>query len=100
MHAIEDEINQMMKKNYDKFITPHMAIITFEEEEGPKLALNNNESPSRPQVLGTTLKFKKAHSPTDIIWEHRKVQKNYWKKHSFAFLALLLLLLGSFIVVY
>ena len=99
MHALEDELNLLVKKNYDKFITPHTAIITFEEEEGPKLALNNNDSPSRPQILGSTLKFYKAHPPTDIIWEHR-VKKNFWKKHSLAVLALLLLLLGSFIVVY
>ena len=54
---------------------------------------------ARPQVLGAPLWFKKAHSPTDIIWEH-VVQKNFWKKHSLAVLALFLLLLGSFIVVY
>ena len=42
MHKMEDEINSAIKKNYDKFIKPHMVIITFEEEEGPKLALKNN----------------------------------------------------------
>lgn len=75
MHECEHEINELLKvpKNYEKFTTPHMVIITFEEEEGPLLALKNNGSASRPQILGSTLEFKKAKPPTDIIWENRRV---------------------------
>lgn len=42
MHKVEDKINRQLKIHYDKFIKPNMAIITFEEEEGAKLAMKNN----------------------------------------------------------
>ena len=60
MHHYEKEINSAIKTNYDKFIMPNMAIITFEEEEGPKLAMKNNYRRSM-QLLGSTMKFEKAH---------------------------------------
>ena len=75
-----------------------MCIVTFEEEEGPKFALKNNDRRTCI-LLGEPLKFTKANSPTDIIWENRN-QKHSLKKHVMAIFALFLLLLSSFIVIY
>ena len=75
-----------------------MCIITFEEEEGRKFALENNDTRTC-LLLNKPLKFTNANSPSDIIWENRK-QADFFKKHVMALVALSLMLLGSFIVVY
>lgn len=75
-----------------------MAMIVFEEEEGPMLALSNNKTRVK-NLLGEKMQFKKPISPTDIIWEHRE-QKDFVKRHILAFITLAVLLLSSSVVVY
>ena len=47
------------------------------------------------------MKFTEASEPTDIIWENRHYTNwDYIKRQTFAFIIILILLFGSFIVVF
>ena len=99
VHKIEESINDEIKDNYDVLTTPTMCVITFEEEEGKKISIGPNNKTREAKLLGQTLRFRKAPSPTDIIWENRE-KKDYLRKYLMAFSALLFLLLCSFVFVY
>ena len=75
-----------------------MCVITFEEQEGLFLALDNN-STRQKTLLGKKMVFERSQSPTNIIWENR-INKTFWRNYAKASLAILLLLAVSFVIIY
>ena len=77
---------------------PVSAFITFLEEDPKKFAVNYQ---GFKQLLGKELRFKQASEPTDIIWENRHTTKNMSiMKQMMAYIIILILLLGSFLLVF
>ena len=74
-----------------------MAFITFEEETGMQTALLNNHRDF--ELLGSSMVFNRPNSPTDIIWENRE-RKNMFARYAKATVALISLLICSFVIVY
>ena len=77
---------------------PTSCFITFEEEDGKVLAENTNTS---KDLLNAPMRFKEASEPTDIIWENRHFTfKDYMCRGLIAGIIILILLGGSFCVIY
>ena len=94
----QDRVVEELFQDFDSLTVPVSAFITFEEEDGKLYALRNN---SNKLLLSQTMKFTEASEPTDIIWENRHYTNwDYIKRQTFAFIIILILLFGSFIVVY
>lgn len=99
-HEVEAEINEKIKNSYDEVTTPTAVIIIFEDEDGPIVAMKNNETRDKT-VLGSKMVFEYALLPSNIIWENRSHASGVsLKRHALAFLALFCLLMASFVVVY
>jgi len=89
-------INGLLQ-DFDDLTVPVSAYITFCEEDSKIIALKNR---SNKNIMGVT-KFKDASEPTDIIWENRHFTKaDYFKRSMCAYLVMVALLLGSFILVF
>lgn len=43
VHHVEDQINERIRNNYERLTTPNHAFIVFEEEEGMKISMRNND---------------------------------------------------------
>jgi hypothetical protein len=97
MRAQEIVVNNLFD-DFDKLTVPVSAFITFEEEDGKIFALRTTSS---SRIIGQDFRFKGASEPTDIIWENRHFTKwDYFKRQTFAYIIIAILLLGSFIVVF
>ena len=93
----EEKVNELFL-DFDKLTVPTAAFITFEEEDAKILAENCK---SNKDLLGAPMRFSEASEPTDIIWENRHfTTMNYCKRGFMAGVVILILLGGSFAVVY
>jgi len=94
----QDRVINELFQDFDSLTVPVSAFITFEEEDAKILALRNRTT---KQLLGKPMHFQNASEPTDIIWENRHFTRwDYFKRQTFAFVIIGILLLVSFIVVY
>lgn len=84
---IEKEINELIRRNHETFITPVSAFITFANEESYLLATEFNKVRIGTKEVykkywqGHPLYFKPALEPSSILWENQYVPESekIWK---------------------
>jgi len=94
----EDVKVQKLFEEFDELTIPTSAFITFEKDDFKQIALDQT---SATEILLENMEFKDASEPTDIIWENRHfTPKDYIVRQLIAFSVIVLLLCGSFAVIY
>jgi len=106
---VESQINDLKAEKYELLTTPCSVFMTFENEEGITRALKYDEAiqadPSLADIALWMEEFKieiqPASEPSDIIWENRHFSNwDRLKKEIVVFLILLVLLAGSFLLIF
>jgi hypothetical protein len=98
MREHEVKINDLFQ-DFDRLTIPTSAFIIFETDESSVLAdmvVDSNDT-----LLSSEFKFDKCSEPTDIIWENRHYTNwDYFKRQSWAFTIIVVLLLASAAFIY
>ena len=63
----------MKNDNFEKYVRPNTAYITFKYEDTFVAAITKMKS---IKFCGETMNLKRAKEPTNIIWENRDISKN------------------------
>ena len=107
---IEEKINELKSKEFERLITPCSVFMTFETEEGVNRALDmDRQITANPDKLGHLrtwlrnheIEIQAASEPSDIIWENRHFTP--WdrrKKECIVWSVLTLMLLVSFVIIF
>lgn len=103
MRAEEDKIN-LLFDNFDKLTIPNSAFVTFENDDSKEYLIMYTEAKEKTstiKLLGEDVEFKETSEPTDIIWENRNfTDADYFRRQLIAFLIIIVLLFGSFVLIY
>lgn len=97
MRESEKKIQELFV-DFDELTIPTSAFITFESDDYKNIALNFDGD---KELLLSNLSFIDASEPTDIIWENRHfTARDYVVRQLIAFSVIVLLLSGSFAIIY
>jgi len=105
MREVEQEINQLKNEEYETFIRPVTAFITFQDEDGFNRACEHKKrlfgSSAKHELLYQPMYFSPATEPTNIIWENRQhTNMGILKRTVISSVVIVLLLLVSFIIIF